>query len=775
MQVDWELSQQYVSDSQGVRAACLLPSKSEADGIMLVAGNQGGGLCEFGVPSGSLDPIEYQHNHAVTALLSSDEYYFTGCKDAMIRVFDHSHKLIATLTGHEKPVTSLSFAETSGKKYLISGSWDGTSKVWDVSKKAMIATLSGHENSVCVAGLQQEVDGILKIATGSAGVAQNNSISGHTVRIWSVNITTGQTNCLGSVANDHDGPIRDITMTDGCIATCSNDGTVKLRATENGSCLSTLMFMQQQQSHPPMLLSLTTVVGDGSSQSLAASAEDGHVVVWDLGGDGEPQIILHPACVWNVIGLPNGDLATCCQDGNVRIFTRNTDRMASKEERELFSQTVQEAHKKKSTGPSAEEVAKLPLWENNLQKRGSSEGQVQLFNKDGVAIAAQWSMASQTWIEVGQVMGSNDSGTIDGVQYDHVYPIEVDQTGGGVAKLQIGYNTGENPFVAAQRFIDSYMLPQHHLNEIADYIQQRAGHEAPTLGGGASAPAPNATTGVPMISYQHLPMPSYKTFELSAKNATTTLEKMQAKVRDFGKLSDSQLEQIASLCNTLGETNRYHSSKIDPSELNVILEMLDALPPTEAFPALDLARLAVAHPNGAIQSNFAYWTKIMSKALSLCESTVDLQGAAAVAIPMLSLRLFTNAFKGGPGSLQAVVSLLDNVLGCVNKFIASKNKNVRISVATLLYNISYYLYTKEARVDIASGVVAAVDSILKTNTYEGEAITRSLIAVGTTVLASPEAKETAKALFLVSRVEMSASPHGDIAKAVAKEVYSALA
>ena len=139
------------------------------------------------------------------------------------------------------------------------------------------------------------------------------------------------------------------------------------------------------------------------------------------------------------------------------------------------------------------------------------------------------------------------------------------------------------------------------------------------------------------------------------------------------------------------------------------------------------------------------------------------------------MRLFTNAFKGGPGSLQAVVSLLDGVLGCVNKFIASKNKNVRISVATLLYNISYYLYTKEARVDIASGVVAAVDSILKTNTYEGEAITRSLIAVGTTVLASPEAKETAKALFLISRVEMSASPHGDIAKAVAKEVYSALA
>lgn len=49
---------------------------------------------------------------------------------------------------------------------------------------------------------------------------------------------------------------------------------------------------------------------------------------------------------------------------------------------------------------------------DNVQHHGNSEGQEQLlFQKNGIAIAiaAQWSATSQSWIEVGQVMGSSDS------------------------------------------------------------------------------------------------------------------------------------------------------------------------------------------------------------------------------------------------------------------------------------------------------------------------------------------------------------------------------
>jgi len=768
MQVDWELSQSFVSDGQGVRAACVLPAApGGADSFRVVTGNQIGGLCEFGVPSGHMNLISFQHDHAVTALLASTDCYVTGCKDAVLRIFDQEHNLIGTLQGHDKPVTSLAWCGEPGQ-YLISGSWDGTAKVWNFAQRSLIATLPDHENSVSVTGLSRSGH-MLNIATGSAGVAQNNIILGHTVRIWQVDTKTGEFKKLKSVANDHEGPIRDVCLFDpNTLASCSNDGTVKLRSTETGTCTATLSFIQQTQ-HPPMLLSVTAI-----EHSVLASAEDGHVVVWNMGQDTQPQIIMHAQCVWNVVSLPNGDFCTCCQDGTFRIFTRATERIAPQAERDEFAKQVQEALQKQKSGPTSEEVSKLPRWENNLEKRGTSDGQVQLFQKDGIAIAAQWSAASQTWIEVGQVMGtSEDTGTIDGVKYDHVLPVEIDQTDGGVAKLQIGYNNGENPFVAAQRFVDSHQLPQYHLAQIADYIQQRVGNQAPTIGMGGSGPV--ATTGVPIASYQYLPITGYKSFRLSEKTAATTLEKMKTKIQEFGKLTETEMSKLTNLMETIGASNRYHASKVDDSELAVVTGMLEKFPPNEAFPALDLARLAVLHPDAASKSRFAYWDKVLLQALGLCRTTDNLEGPAAVAIPMLSLRLFANAFKGGPGSLEAVSDYVDPMLTCTEAYVKSSNKNIRLSVATVLHNVCHFLNSKSQGSRFAHKIVPMLNEIMTLKTYETEALMRSMQALGTLVMSCTEAKDAAKTLYLASKVEPAASPHTSEVKAAAKEVYTVLA
>lgn len=278
-----------------------------------------------------------------------------------------------------------------------------------------------------------------------------------------------------------------------------------------------------------------------------------------------------------------------------------------------------------------------------------------------------------------------------------------------------------------------------------------------------------------MVAFQHLPIPGYKLFELPSKTATSTLEKMKKKIQDFGKLSPEETPTLSSLIDTLGATNRYHASNVSTAELGLILHMLNNYPPSEAFPALDLARITVAHPDAASSKNEAYWTKVLAQASILASKTDELQGPAAVAIPMLSLRLFANALKGGPGSAAAAVAHLDKIVHCAEIFIGSTNKNVRLSVATVLYNISYYLHTSKAsRPEIAAEIVTLVDTILQGRIYEADAITRCLMALGTTVLACPEVKEIAKTLYVVSRVEMAASPHGDLAKAVAKEVYQVL-
>jgi phospholipase A-2-activating protein len=284
MEIEWDLSRSFTSDGVGIRCAVLLGEST------ILTGTQGGSLVQYDRESGALQVIPYQHDHAVTALLANDTIYVTGCKDSIIRLFDiHQHGLLAELKGHDegKPVTSLAWGDhDDAKTLLLSGSWDGTARIWNVITKAMLAVLPNHENSVCVTSIRY-VNDVLTVATGSAGLASQNVIAGHTVRLWNIHTMTGDVQLLHSVANDHDGPIRDIHYDNaaGTLLTCSNDGTVKIRDADTGICQSTMMFFTQQQ-HPPMLLSLAAVA-DGEN-SFVATAEDGNVVVWTRDARGTP-------------------------------------------------------------------------------------------------------------------------------------------------------------------------------------------------------------------------------------------------------------------------------------------------------------------------------------------------------------------------------------------------------------------------------------------------------------------------------------------------------
>lgn len=104
----------------------------------------------------------------------------------------------------------------------------------------------------------------------------------------------------------------------------------------------------------------------------------------------------------------------------------------------------------------------------------------------------------------------------------------------------------------------------------------------------------------------------------------------------------------------------------------------------------------------------------------------------------------------------------------------SKNKNIRLSVATVLMNVGSFVSATPDTPDVSIQVVSLVDKLLETKLYESEATVRALLALGTVVLAKQNAREAARSLYLSSKVEPAASPHGDKAKAIAKEIYSIL-
>lgn len=123
-----------------------------------------------------------------------------------------------------------------------------------------------------------------------------------------------------------------------------------------------------------------------------------------------------------------------------------------------------------------------------------------------------------------------------------------------------------------------------------------------------------------------------------------------------------------------------------------------------------------------------------------------------------------------PRHFQPTYSVLD----CAEKYVLSNNKNVRLSVATLLMNICAFVNEIPNAPEVSQQVVSMVNKLIDSKLYESEAMTRALLALGTIALAKDDARAAAKTLYLTTKVEPAASPHGDKAKAVAKEIYSIL-
>ena len=486
---------------------------------------------------------------------NDDYYYFAaGCRDGNIRIYRSNGgghiDLVCTLEGHEKNVSSLTVLQLSSesktvtssrpKALLVSGSWDGTARIWHIQRNESnnnnnnndngikydcLFTLPGHENTVSVHGLPpppltsspnnnnsitNKVNAIL--VTGSAGIAIQSTIRDHSVRKYHLTIpfccnnqivinnnnnpNSTMMKPIVCIANDHKGPIRDISFNNitNNVYTCSNDGTVLIRNNQTLQNVSSKSSSSPGggKRHAPILLSIAC---SSKGNIIVAGSEDGTLIVWEDDDNNNNQqspssnsptfIIPHPGTVWNANTLPmnssnnnnddDDDIVTCCHDGIIRIFTRTPSRYASSQDIQSFEKAVQESSLKTSKGPNAEELAKLTCWDNRFTQLGTSEGQVCVFRKLGRAIAAQWStggVGGGSWVEVGEVTGGlnnnddDESGMINGIQYDIVLPVEIDMPGGILKKLQIGHNHGDNPFVSAQAFIDLNELDQNYLSQV---------------------------------------------------------------------------------------------------------------------------------------------------------------------------------------------------------------------------------------------------------------------------------------------------------------------
>ena len=713
-----------------------------------------------------------QHDHWVTALTSlsasdGNEMYphgciITGCKDSKIRIFSPDGEPMMLLEGHTNGVISFSWTST-GK--LISGSWDGTAKIWDLAAGgACLHTLPGHENGVNVLGLG---DG--QIVTTSTGESVNDRPANFQIRFWDA--TTGKQ--VGSSIKDHDGSIRSICAIPGicAFATSSNDGSVRVRSTEDlgQNTLGVCYHRPSEDGTMPFLLHVTPLHSDTGMCDFVSCGEDngfGHVVVWN-GSFEAVQTLQHPKSVWCALGVPNteGDFITAGHDGIIRYFSKNpayTGSMASLQMQSLFESQVQEAAATRKTGPSSEELAKCPKWDARGSRPGRAEGDVCVFNKDGVMIAAQWSLLSGAWIEVGEVTGSGDRGTVNGVAYDHVMPVEM-ETPNGVMTLQLGYNNGENPFVAAARFIDANQLGGQYTTQIADWIQARAGKNTPTIGSASSSSSSSSSSSRSSAGLPGPPSASAASFSFAPQAYTVfddipapaALNKIVAKINEFNTalvdasspnaLTAAELEVLDAVLKKVEATSQYHVSVISPAHVLVLAKMSrwDA---TCAFPAFDILRMVSLHPGGA--------AVLASHCSLVCPRAVELlggisSGTTSAATGLTALRFLGNAFRHDP-MRDALLASTDSLAGLFASLTAQLaasasggaiNKLQRAAMANMALNLSLHFATAVKRSpevalqllqsNTISSAIEMLRTLLSGESEVPDVIFRSLKALGT--------------------------------------------
>ncbi|KZT71268.1 phospholipase A-2-activating protein [Daedalea quercina L-15889] len=390
--------------------------------------------------------------NAVTYLRpTSDEprgYAVTGGQDTVINIFALSanpNEPSYTLIGHLDNVCAL---DSTPDGLIVSGSWDRTAKVWKDFK--LLYDLVGHQQSVwAVLAVDSQ-----QFLTGSAD---------NTIKLWNQhkNIRT---------YTGHKQAVRGLALyTDIGFASCSNDSEINIWTME-GDIIHTLT------GHTSFVYSISVL----ENGDIVSGGEDRTVRIWK---DGVlEQSIVHPAIsVWSVSTMPNGDIVTGCSDGVVRIFSHDESRQLSGEELKAYDEQVasqalpaqQVGDVKKSDLPGVEA----------LSTPGKKPGEVKMVRNGDSVEAHQWDSASSRWQKIGDVVDAVGSGRKqlhEGKEYDYVFDVDVQE---GMPPLKLPYNANENPYSAAQRFLNAHELPMTYLDEVVRFIEKNAG--GVSLGGGA--------------------------------------------------------------------------------------------------------------------------------------------------------------------------------------------------------------------------------------------------------------------------------------------------
>ncbi|KAN0065121.1 hypothetical protein ACQY0O_001618 [Thecaphora frezii] len=748
----YQLSAQLVGHESDVRSvsACSAPGGRQ---LLLSASRDGTGRLWTRTPNGrEFDLVTILSGHEgfvnASAFLQDaggSTVALTAGQDKIVHGFEvqASGETITASTapdyvmiGHEDNVCALDVGPQGG--YIVSGSWDKTAKVWKGWQ--CVATFKGHQQAVwAVTAVDED-----RILTASAD---------KTIRLWSI-ARPGQP--LATFTG-HTDAVRGLVLLHGgaSFASCGNDGTVNLYSLVSLQPGSSNAPLKTLSGHTSFVYNLATIPGgDGE---LVSSGEDRSARIWR---DGEPlQSITIPAIsVWSTTALPNGDIACGSSDSFVRIFTRDPQRRADAAELQAYEHSVaSQALNKAQVGDIRKDDLPGP---EALAQPGSKEGQTKMVRNGDIVEAHQWSASSASWVKIGEVVGGVGSGQKklhEGKEYDYVFDVDIAD---GVPPLKLPYNLSENPYAAAQRFLEANDLSNEYIEQVVRFIDKNtegvsigasssyvdpftgasrytaapnaappsAPAAAPTGGGqytggnnvdpytSSSAPTARATRGI-------LPQRVFLSF--ASTNFTAVHEKLlQFNEQEPTKLSAEELAQVEQMLATV---QKPRGERLD---VTVLRKALDAWKPGSRLPALDLLRCAAAHPVTVDPTEVAKVAFVASDWNEDWPAAGSADAKAREVNSMLALRAIANLWN----SAENLPSLSGNAISILGSLkdthFAKLNKNGRVAYATVLYNASAQMVASTSGSPAAGLAVEMINEVLQQEAGDSEVLYRALVALG---------------------------------------------
>ncbi len=220
------------------------------------------------------------------AITHDSRYALSGSGDGTLKLWDvNSGAEIRTFSGHLSDVFSVAFSPNG--RYALSGSWDKTLKLWEVNSGAEIRTFAGHKWGISSVAFSPN-DGRYALSGSGDGM----------LKLWNVNsgaeIRTfvGHTSVVYSVAFSHDGHYA---------LSGSRDGTLKLWDVNSGGNIRTF------SGHTDFIFS---VAFSPDSRYALSGSGDRTLKLWDMNsGENIRTFAGHTSSVFSVAFSPDGRYA----------------------------------------------------------------------------------------------------------------------------------------------------------------------------------------------------------------------------------------------------------------------------------------------------------------------------------------------------------------------------------------------------------------------------------------------------------------------------------